>query len=777
MTAQWIRWSLVCILIFPLCARACSGEEPAKSRPGRVIPMLGAGKGNLVPNASFECGDDRWGSAELDSLPGWYGPLNGLFGHLDTRTAAHGRASLKIELTLENQPIAYNDYLHVSQKQIKAPLAANVGWIAVKPGQRYTFSVAMKAAEAGTPARLVVRQFYAAPFEKMVKLSTDWERYSLEFTPDAEACYVLAGPDLRQSQDNTQPPAGATVWLDAVQLTTADDKTAFATRQPVELGVRTDKPGNIFAEQDSMQLHLSVASTDASADRKADIELRLTDFFDEEVWRDTTSVVVPAGTLRDVTVVVPPSPQRRGYLRLHATMTSGTTVEERTLRLATIPVYSHADSRFGLNHAFAWPDMLTLCRQAGVLWMRDWSPKWQDVEPEKGRFTFAEADAQIDRILKESLRVMCVLAFPSSNWSSSAPASVPPSNSEPRSQAPDAERQRDDILVEVGTPYARMGYAPRDMAEFENYVSRTVDHYKDRIHDWQVFNEPIYTPYSLPKAAGYTTADYIRHIEAFVRAARLADPQCRILGGYCLGFVPSNMMEEPEQFITLGGLKHLDVLTLHDYPLRTAPEGIEPSLQRLGALMDEHGTRRPIWFTETAYWADDEPWSSDINASYPVVASERIQAEYLVRLNAILLANGVEKIFFHAGTGSAINHGNVYTMFLRYGSEPYKCYTTQAIMSQLFTPSCKFVKRLLPGEPVHAYLFRDTKRTVAVVWAPAGTPPQPLELADARLQVWDIVGRPQTCRTFRPSETPVYVVGEDISPDEFEKMLAPDTRR
>jgi hypothetical protein len=733
--------------------------------------MLADGQGNLIPNASFECGDDRWASNELDSLPGWYGPLNGLFGQIDTSTAAHGRASLKIELTPENQPIAYNDYLHVAQKRIHAPLAANVGWIAVKPGRPYTFSVAMKAAEAGTPARLVVRQFHAAPFERLVTLSTNWERYSINFTPAVEACYVLVGPDLRPSQDNPKPPAKATVWLDALQLTSAGEKTPFVTRQPIEFGVKTERPGGIFTNDAPLTLHIRVTSTDAGKDRKADIALQLTDFFDEEVWCDTRSVVVPPGKSHDLTVVVPPSSWRRGYLRLHATMTSGTIVEQRSLRLAAIPVYRHADSRFGLNHAFAWPDMLDLCRQAGLLWMRDWSPKWQDVEPKKGRFTFAEADAQINRILQQNLKVMSVLAFPSSNWSSSAPASVPPSNSTVRSQKPDAERQRDDILVEVGTPYARMGYAPRDMAEFENYVNRTVNHYKDRIHDWQVFNEPIYTPYSLPQNAGYKTTDYIRYVEAFVRAARRADPQCHIFGGYCLGGLPSNMMDEPLQFIAQGGLKNLDVLTLHDYPAKSPPEGMEPLLKQFLAQMDKHGTRRPIWFTECAYWADDDPWECDVNAASPTVANERIQAEYLVRLNTILLANGVEKIFFHAGIGSANNHGNVYTMFLRYGSEPYKCYATQAVMSDLLTPSCKFAKRLLPAEPVHAYLFHDAKRTVAVVWAAAGTSPKRLTLTDARLQLWDIVGRSQPSRTFTPSETSMYVVGEGISPAEFEKSL------
>ena len=114
-------------------------------------------------------------------------------------------------------------------------------------------------------------------------------------------------------------------------------------------------------------------------------------------------------------------------------------------------------------------------------------------------------------------------------------------------------------------------------------------------------------------------------------------------------------------------------------------------------------------------------------------------------------------------------------MFLRYGSEPFKNYASQAVMSQMLTPTCKFVKRLLPGEPVNAYLFRDTTRTVGVVWAPSGTEPKPVQLANTKLQLLDIVGRPQASRTFTPSETPVYVVGEDVSADEFAKAVVQGT--
>ncbi len=150
------------LLAWLACVNASLAKDPVQFRPGRVIPPAGEGQ-NLIPNASFECGAYGWGSTEREVLPGWYGTLNGLFGRLDPTTAADGRVSLKIELTPENQPVAYNDYLHTQRWPITAPLAANVGWIAVKPGRKYTFSAAMKAAQPDTPARLVVRQFPPPP--------------------------------------------------------------------------------------------------------------------------------------------------------------------------------------------------------------------------------------------------------------------------------------------------------------------------------------------------------------------------------------------------------------------------------------------------------------------------------------------------------------------------------------------------------------------------------------------------------------------------------------
>ena len=298
--------------------------------------------------------------------------------------------------------------------------------------------------------------------------------------------------------------------------------------------------------------------------------------------------------------------------------------------------------------------MLDLCRQAGLVWARDWSLKWQDVEPKKGHFTFAETDAQINRILRQGVKVMSVPGFPSNMWSTTVPASVKRHDPwyETSTKAPDAETQRDEVLYEVGWPFMRMAYPPRDMAQFKNYVAEIVGHYKGRIRDWEVFNESLYTLYSLPQRAGFKMADYLRYQEAFIEAARKANPECRILGGCCY---VSERMENPGEFIKLGGLKNIDIFTLHYYPGHTPPEQLEPWFQRLGGMMDQYGIRRPIWITETAYSADDEPWITPANVYLTTpayLASERMQAEYEVRYNTILLANGVEKIFYHAGTGS-----------------------------------------------------------------------------------------------------------------------------
>jgi len=644
---------------------------PEALRPGHIIPA--AGHKNLIPNASFEVGTDGWGSAEWDRTVHWGGRMNKLFGELDKTQGFHGQHSLRIHLTPENQPVSYFDYYELSRTPIWAPLAANIGFIEVEPGKPHTLSVYLKAAEAGTPdpspapgARLAVRQFQGSAFEKAVRVSANWERHSLTFTPTARWCYVLAGPDLRKTAEAPNPPQKATLWLDALQLERGASPTPFGPRDATE----------------------GVASPGA-ADRAL------------------------------------------------------------TLRLAAAHVNKASDSRFGVNHAYPWPHLLDLCQEAGLVWVRDWSLKWQTVEPDKGRFDFTETDYQIDRPLKQGLKVLGLLPFPSSNWSSGAPESVRVTDRYPGNRV-------------------RVAYAPRDEAEFENYVAKTVEHYKGRITWWQCFNEPLYTDYSLPRKLGYDGATYARLVKAFARAARRANPEARILAGMG-GLHEGQTMADFEAFFAAGGLAACDAVDIHHYPQLRPPEFFEKLLEQLNALMDKHGGRKPLWLTEYGYYGEDEPWTVPLphQGFDQPLPSERVQADYAVRWATLCFANGVEKVFYHAGTCGGINSGSLQGVFFEYGGEPRKIYAAQAMMASLFTTSCRFVRKLSLGEKVRGYLFRDGERAFAVAWAPRGVKPGPVRLASEKLELWDVMGRPQQARQFTPSGTPVYIVGTGLSNADF----------
>ena len=662
-------------------------------------------------------------------------------------------------LTPKNQPVSFFDYYEASHTPVRAPLAANVGYLEVEPGRPYTLSVYMKAQKLGTPACLAVREFLGGEFQKTVRVSPAWERYVLSFKPSGRWCYVLAGPDLRPTRQNPQPPGSATVWIDAVQLQQAAAAGPFATRQPLEIGIRTPKVGNVFGWDEPLRFDVTAGSSGEKAQRDVVIELTLTDFFDKEVWRGALPMQVAGRGCVERQVSLPPADKLRGFLRLHAKIGGGEA--ERTLRLAAIPISKREDSRFGINHAYSWPHLLDLCRQAGLGWVRDWSLRWQQVEPEKGRFTFAETDLQIDRPLQSGLRVLGLLPFPSSDWSSSAPASAL------------AKIESDEAYSNHGA-LTRVAYAPRNVAEFESYVERTVAHYRGRIQWWQVFNESLCTHYSLPPSVGYKPVDYARLVQALARAARRADPQCRILAGTIGEVREAGTMDGFCRFFAAGALEAVDAVDIHEYPTVRRPEYMEDLLAKLNAKMDQCGGRKPIWVTECGYWADDDPSMRPMLRveGVDLLPNEQMQAEFAVCWAAVLFAGGVDRIFYHAGTCCGINGDNPWDGFFKFDGQPHKLYAAQAVLSHLLGPTCRFVRRLAIGEGTRCYLFRDGLRLVAVVWRRPDSPERTIHLAGEKMSCRDLMGRSmEGQRSVALRAAPFYILADGLSDEEFAAAL------
>jgi len=710
--------------------------KPIRKRFTDVIPPSTAV--NLLPNSSFECGTAGWGS--IADLPGWGGNLNQLVGAVDDSNAKFHKSSFKIALTPDNLPIYYFDYFPLYRIPVKAPLLANMGWISVEPGAQYTLSAYMKANSQDLVGVLSIRQALGQSLRRQVQLKTDWQRHVFTFRPQAEQIFVALGLDLEASKKEA-----GTLWIDAIQLEKGSPASPYQPRVTVEVGLETDRLGNLFRYGDEPKMTATIfnagqGSPRASGDaRSVKLHAHTTDFDDATVYESTTVPVdVPPG--QTARVNIPTGVQRKGFYRLHLRGEDAEVVLTRAMRFAIIEPYAGSDSLFGMNHAYPWPHLLDLSKQIGLCWFRDWSLKWHDAEPQKGKFDFTQCDCQIDRVLQRGLKVLPLLPFPSSNWSSSAGPEVKVTEAYPASRE-------------------RIAYMPRDVNDFAAYVRKTVEHYKERLVAWEILNEPIYTSYALPREKGYQVKDYVQLLRAAYQAVKSVDPDALVIGG-----IAGHPTTYTKEFIELGGLRWADVLNLHAYPGLTSPEAYEEPLRLLREQMRSAGADKPVWFTEGAYYADDDrPLEPYDNTWLKTVDSETEAAECQVKFNTLLLAYGTEKIIYHSGTPGSLNNEELSGIFFEWAGAPRKMLVTQVAMANLLSPKVRSLGPLRGPEGVKVYGFETGGRTVIIAWAEEGAQPRPIDLTGKPWRAVDLQGNELKPDSVVLTGRPIYFVAEGTS--------------
>ena len=704
---------------------------------------------NLVPNASFECGSDGWLS--LGQRLGFGGNVAGLYGHVESGEGSQGPHAFRLTLGLGVTPESYFDCFppqHVVQHRL---LTANRGWIEVEPGRFYTLSASMRSDRPGTKA---VLQFNfngdahkeVQPLAKEVMLTEEWQRYSYTVVAPEDGVYVAVGPDVRNdlASDTT------TFWADAIQLEAGEEATPFAPRESVELGFNSGRYGNVFAAGVPAVIDVTAHNTTGAPVNLA-IGIRLTDYWDRPLSPQNVSLVVPAGgrIVRPLPLDLPP-----GFYRAHASWTTEGCEHSRTMQLAVVEPYPHADSPFGLNHG---PTTAEACRQiklAGVTWVRDWAVNWEWAEPQSGKLSFAPIDPHIERLHAAGMNILSLLpSNPSTSWASEAPDSVP------------------------NKDWYRLAYAPKDPKLLFDFVGKAAAHYKGSVAYWEFLNEPLWVPdFCLPTKGGYTTETYIALLKGAAAAIRSADPGAKIIGGLAI----QSEIVLGDEFIKAGGLDSVDIFNLHPYAGTRIPETFIRDMERIRRVMDENGVRKPIWATEAAYYGIDEypylPWQPPLNhfAANRLLKNEQQAGDYIVRFSTIMLAHGVEKIFWHEPVVDDANRGitDIENLFIGPGGLPRKPYVAVAALANVLGPTP------VPGgtwqapkevserstDNVHGYTFACGDHSVLIAWATGTEEAKEAEdwaltmPADASAQ--NITGAPLEGRTVALSESPVFITSK-----------------
>ena len=583
---------------------------------------------NLLANGSFELGLQNDWAHPFYSDP----PLT----VTDDKEATHGRRSLSVPLA--------SLYRQSRTLMLYKPIPA-------KEGMAYTFSADVKA--SSEEARL---SGVKDPIGK------EWKRVSFPVKPkNGEVTVYLSFSRAER------------FWMDAAMLVEGGKAAAFEPAKPVELGIHTEVPGNCFTEDEAVVVHLLAVS--CAEDSQVRPCLSVIDCWGNEVWSKTVSLDLVAGALRDVPVVVPLKTFGHFRAELRA-QPGGPVVGERVLtrmRNHFSPAHRAASPACG-HYGHHGVNLLPQAARLGVPINRlhDGGSSaflWRTVEPEKGKWVFAEADKAVAAHEKYGIDILGLLAA-APDWATG----------EPKLEA---------------WPGKLPGRA--HFADWGNYVETLVRRYKGRIKYWEVWNEP----YGLP-------ADfYFELAKVTYQAAKRGWPEVQIAS-------PCGARGHYWWMVKLGRLgilNYSDIYSYHAYGTGTTGSRGMLSLARAD------GKPRRLWDTESGVGWGSRASYQHIRPNPPGRVPAISTAERATRLITALYAGGTDRQFYYWNYNTyydrcvCVSQGTTF----EYDGSIRPVGAAQALAGVMLS-KLKPVDTLHLGEARSAYLLRGEGLWRAALW-------------------------------------------------------------
>lgn len=409
---------------------------------------------------------------------------------------------------------------------------------------------------------------------------------------------------------------------------------------------------------------------------------------------EATVALPPDGQQHVYEIALPALPT--GWYQLTTTVSNGGQVGEHRSAMAVVPAIA-ADGRGNLAGYYGqhqdwdadpWP-----FEAIGVRSTRCWAGGkvflWSCIEPERGRFEWARADAYVEQCRAAGMDVLGLLGYPS-RWAA---------------EEPPAEIQAKHVLA---TRPER--WKPADLAAWGNYVRTTVARYRGRVAFWEIYNEVNFCPPGPPATFSGSTQDYLALLQVAYREAKAADPDCQVL---ISGFSADVNHEMPLELIELGGLDFCDIFNVHGY---SGSKAVEDWVKLARA-------KRPgiaLWQTEQM-WHQMEPSP---------------QRRFLTVASLIdFLAAGYQR-FYHMGSTEVF--------FSRYTGSPTPDFQTVATFQDQLRPcdALEAVERF-PGDDAFALRHRFRRadgRYLTIVGSELGE--HRLSFDGSLVEAQDEVGRP-----------------------------------
>lgn len=188
----------------------------------------------------------------------------------------------------------------------------------------------------------------------------------------------------------------------------------------------------------------------------------------------------------------------------------------------------------------------------------------------------------------------------------------------------------------------RCASMPRDIALFDEFVTRLVTRYKGRIKFYELWNEPEYDL----KIAVQDMVELTNRAHDIIRRI---DPAAKIITPSLNG----RHADYADRYFAAGGTRDVDVVSLHTYTgtQTNYPETIDPGYRGPGALvapilpvLRKYGLdQKPLWSTEGA-------WSDRPNS----LPDPQDQAAFVARALLLHWSSGFSRFYWYAYDHSSI---------------------------------------------------------------------------------------------------------------------------
>lgn len=487
---------------------------------------------------------------------------------------------------------------------------------------------------------------------------------------------------------------------------------AMRSAEAASATIRSTTTGNVFTSGETPAFKLL-------ADGEARWAVR--DFWGNPVTEGTTTV--EESTELEVPV------EENGYYVLR--VTTGYGEQERHEQVAFAMLPEPAEPRndgftYGMQTHFShgWnPKVVPLLSKIGVEAVRD-QQSWEEIETSRGTYDFQAMDGRyqeyMDALKAEDINVLAQFGLANANYDNGA------------------------------TPYTEEG-----RRAYGRFVRAVLDHYGDQISEVSVYNEP-----NLPKFGDFgdgpadaTPENYKALLEQTYRVVNEVRPEVKVAGPEVAAGFSNEGKWNPwlEEFFALGGLEHLDSMSVHPYRDRCCPpEGIGENLEAVRDLMSEHGAGdKPIWITE-------QGWTTDL-------VPDRKQARYLLRSYVLAQKEATRFNWYNF-----MDHRKTYGLIREKSSDlgrysPKPSYVSYGVMTDQLA-GLEYQGIDSPPEGVRSVRFGGNG-TTRVMWAPTDHKTVALH-TNSPVEVTDMMGASHDLMpvdgkvVLRLTGDPMYVDGE-----------------